>query len=102
LPKNNKQDVRKWPSANFDVQGRPFLRHENGLSRLLDEILKGSPVRVGGEVVYGPVGGGVELERLRLVAGRPGGGQQHLLGVLHQVLQARLRDYPYDRQRELE
>jgi hypothetical protein len=84
------------------VQGRPFLRHENGLGCLLDEVLEGSPVRVGGEVVDGSVGGGVELERFRLVAGRPGGGQQHLLGVLHQVLQTRLRDYPNDRQRELE
>jgi hypothetical protein len=102
LPKNNKKYVRKWPSANFDVQGRPFLRHENGLSCLLDEILEGSPVRVGGEVVDGPVGGGVELERLCLVASRPGGGQQHLLGVLYKVLQARLRDNPYDRQRKLE
>ena len=100
--KSTKKVARKWPSANLDVQGRPFLRHENGLSCLLDEILEGSPVRVGGEVVDGPVGGGVELERLCLVASRPGGGQQHLLGVLYKVLQARLRDNPYDRQRKLE
>jgi hypothetical protein len=100
--KSTKKVARKWTSAYFDVQGRPFLRHENGLGRLLDEVLEGSPVRVGGKVVDSPVGGGVELERFRLVAGGSGGGQQHLLGVLHQVLQARLRDYPNYRQRELE
>jgi len=76
------------------VRGRPFLGHENGLGSLLDEILEGSPVRVGGEVVDSPVGGGVELESVRLVAGGAGGGHQHLLGVLHQVLKTRLRDYP--------
>ncbi len=42
----------------------------------------------------GPVGAGVELEGVRLVAVGAGCRQDRLLGVLHQVLQTRLRDDP--------
>ena len=75
--------------------GSSFLGHENGLGRLLDQVLKGPLVSVGGEVVDGPVGAGVELEDVRRLvpcAGGGGGGAQHLLGVLHEILQARLGD----------
>ena len=66
------------------------LGHEDGLGRLLEQVLVCAPVRVGGQVVDGAVGAGVELERVGLVPG----GQHHLLGVLHQVLQPRLCHNP--------
>ena len=40
------------------------LAHEDGLGRLLDEVLERPPVRVGRQVVDGPVGGRVKLDGL--------------------------------------
>jgi len=88
---------KKFLNSFLNIWSALFLRHEDGLGRLLEQVLEGAPVRVGGQVVHGTVGGGVELERVVGLLPAGGGAGQRLLGVLHQVLQTSLGHNPTGR-----
>ena len=71
------------------------LAHEDGLHRLLEQVLEVPLVGVDGEVVDGGVGGGVEHAALHHVVVVEG-----LLGVPEQGLEAGLGDDPEGEVRE--
>merc|ERR1712155_159296 len=66
------------------------LAHEDGLGRLLEQVLEVALVRVSGEAVHGAVGGGVKGSGLQR---RVGGGRRQLRAA-DQVLEASLGHNP--------